>query len=304
MESEARHYGRRRAPAWWRLRLARAVLACALVVGAAVAGLPLRLAAACGSALNEGDVVALRDTPHVWAADANGVIHWGGDTRALAGHPVNWNARREVTADGLRTLPLGDPWLSAGLLKMGDPIYLVKWESDAPAPTLLHIQSIADLELFGINGSNYGAVVLDAPEWERRYGIATAGLAKAELAPTAAAVGYDADWSCGMNGWVGGTDWTVAGGMLSNDGTVPQSVAWAPYRPPATDYAVEAVMRVPTEPVPGAEGRFGIVVRNDGTGYYGAGVSRTRGVILPRLDDSAPLGTSTTPLVPDDAWHT
>jgi hypothetical protein len=63
-------------------------------------------------------------------------------------------------------------------------------------------------------------------------------------------------------------------------------------------------MRVPTEPVPGEEDRFGIVVRNDGTGYYGAGVSRTRGVILPRLDDSAPLGSSTKPLVPDDAWHT
>lgn len=48
------------------------------------------------------------------------------------------------------------------MLKDGDPIYLVKWESDWAQPQLLHIQSIADVELFGINGRNYGHFVLNS----------------------------------------------------------------------------------------------------------------------------------------------
>ena len=50
----------------------------------------------------------------------------------------------------------GDPWLSSGLPKIGEPIYLSKWEDSDPAPTLLHIQSIADVELFvdGIRVNN------------------------------------------------------------------------------------------------------------------------------------------------------
>ena len=30
-----------------------------------------------------GAVVALQGTPHLWFADEHGVLHWGGDTRAL-----------------------------------------------------------------------------------------------------------------------------------------------------------------------------------------------------------------------------
>ena len=74
-----------------------------------------------------GAVVALQGTPHLWIADEQGVLHWGGDTRALADRHINWSARAEVSLDGLRALEMGDPWLSAGLLKEGDPIYLVKW---------------------------------------------------------------------------------------------------------------------------------------------------------------------------------
>ena len=118
-----------------------------------------------------GAVVALQGTPHLWFADEQGVLHWGGDTRALAGKHIAWSNRVEVSLDQLRTLPVGDPWLSAGLLKDGDPIYLVKWETDWPQPQLLHIQSIGDVELFGINGSNYGKFVIDRPVWEQRYGI-------------------------------------------------------------------------------------------------------------------------------------
>ena len=128
-----------------------------------------------------GAIVALQGTPHLWIADGQGVLHWGGDTRALAGRHVNWGDRTEVSLAYLRTLPVGDPWLSAGLLKDGDPIYLVKWEIDWAQPRLLHIQSIADVEIFGINGGNYGNLVLDRAAWEARYGISAAGLQRGVL---------------------------------------------------------------------------------------------------------------------------
>ena len=114
-------------------------------------------------------VVALRDTPHLWIADTDGKIHWGGDTRALQSRHVDWSNRREVGYFELLSLPIGDPWLSAGLLKIGAPIYLVKWETDWEQPKLLHIQSIKDVEAVGINGSNYGRFVLDRERWESRY---------------------------------------------------------------------------------------------------------------------------------------
>ena len=139
-------------------------------------------------AFAHGTVVALQGTPHLWFADEHGVLHWGGDTRALAGHHIAWSNRVEVSLDSLRTLPVGDPWLTAGLLKDGDPIYLVKWESNWEQPQLLHIQSIKDVEIFGINGSNYGKFVLEKNEWERRFGISAAGLQRGTLAAATASV--------------------------------------------------------------------------------------------------------------------
>ena len=129
-----------------------------------------------------GAVVALRGTPHLWIADEQGVLHWAGDTRALAGKHVVWSNRTEVTLAQLQEFNAAIRWLvRPGLLKDGDPIYLVKWESEWPQPELLHIQSIADVELFGINGSNYGNFVLDVATWEQRYGISAAGLQRSTL---------------------------------------------------------------------------------------------------------------------------
>ncbi len=133
-------------------------------------------------AFAHGTVLALQGTPHLWFADEHGVLHWGGDTRALSGKHVNWNDRRDVSLAELQAYPIGDPWLSAGLLKDGDPIYQVKWESEWPLPKLLHIQSIKDVELFGIDGSNYGNYVIDRAAWEQRYGIDAARLERSPLA--------------------------------------------------------------------------------------------------------------------------
>ncbi|MBI3971514.1 MAG: hypothetical protein HY332_09515 [Chloroflexi bacterium] len=137
--------------------------------------------------LPHGAVVALSGTPHLWIAGDDGLLHWAGDTRAVAGKFVDWGNRREVTLDELKTLSRGDPWLSTGLLKSGDPIYLAKWETEAAAPTLLHIQSLADVELFGINATNYGSMVFEPPAWEALSGMSSGALMRGVLSPVSAA---------------------------------------------------------------------------------------------------------------------
>jgi hypothetical protein len=126
-------------------------------------------------------VLQLRGTSHLWFVDEFGVLHWGGDTRAIAGREINWNSTRELSLSELLARPIGDPWLSAGLVKIGDPIYLVKWEANQATPILLHIQSIADVQIFGINSTNYGSFVYDAAEWEQRFGFSLASLVRATL---------------------------------------------------------------------------------------------------------------------------
>ena len=190
-------------------------LAFAMLVGVA-------LPAARAQALAPGTVVALQGTPHLWIADGQGVVHWAGDTRALAGRHVNWSARLELGLTGLRSLPIGDPWLSAGLLKDGDPIYLVKWETEWPQPQLLHIQSISDVELFGINGSNWGRFVLDRATWEARYGLSVAGLPRGVLAPAVAETGPADPTSC-----PDGQRWDY-----HRETCVPQSGSESPPPPP------------------------------------------------------------------------
>ena len=166
-----------------------------VVIGVLISTLAPALTVQAQGVFAHGAVVALQGTPHLWIADEQGVLHWAGDTRALAGRHVRWDNRIEVTLAQLQGLHRGDPWLSAGLLKDGDPIYLVKWETEWPQPQLFHIQSIADVELFVINASNYGNFVLDVATWEQRYGLSVASLPRATLpaattppAPTATPV--------------------------------------------------------------------------------------------------------------------
>ena len=152
-----------------------------VVIGVLISTLVPALMVQAQGVFAHGAVVALQGTPHLWIADQQGVLHWAGDTRALAGRHVRWDSRIEVTLAQLQGLNRGDPWLSAGLLKDGDPIYLVKWETEWPQPRLFHIQSIGDVELFGINSSNYGNFVLGLATWEQRFGISAAGLQRSTL---------------------------------------------------------------------------------------------------------------------------
>lgn len=133
-----------------------------------------------------GTPIFLRNTPHVYVVGDDSMLHWAGDTRALEGRTVLWDKRRTwdySTVVRQKRLPLSDPWLSAGLLKDGDPIYLVKWEHNWEYPKLLHIPSIHDVEVFGITAANYGRMVLDVPTWEARYGIPVNTLERDTLPP-------------------------------------------------------------------------------------------------------------------------
>ena len=163
------------------MRNVRLLATAVVIITAALASVPQAQAQ---GTFAPGTVVSLQGTPHLWFTDHQGILHWGGDTRALAGRHIDWRSRATVSLERLRTLPRGDPWLSAGLLKDGDPIYLVKWETDWAEPQLFHIRSIGDVELFGINGSNYGKFVIERGAWEHRFGISAAGLQRHVLPST------------------------------------------------------------------------------------------------------------------------
>ena len=164
------------------VRATTTVLATALGAALVVPAIPGADAAPPAQAPANGSVVQLAGTPHIWIVDG-GALHWAADTRALSERTVNWSDRRAVPLAELQRSPISDPWLSAALVKVGDPIYLPKWETQDPVPTLLQIQSIQDVELFGINGSNYGALVLDQAAWEQRSGFRVADLPKGVLPP-------------------------------------------------------------------------------------------------------------------------
>lgn len=84
-----------------------------------------------------------------------------------------------------------------------------------------------------------------APRGEFSQGTPKVGSpAAASALPTATPkegdVLYVADWSNGLNGWTGTTDWTTLNGMLVNDGTGNGRSLFAPYFPDSVeDYAVE-----------------------------------------------------------------
>jgi endonuclease YncB( thermonuclease family) len=130
----------------------------------------------------EGAVFTLEGTPHLWVFE-DGALRWAGDTRALAGLTVRWDRQCTMNSELLQSVRIVDPLLSLGLVKIGDPIYLAKWESNEATPRLLHIQSLADLAVFGITGDNYGRFVLERGAWEQRFGFNTGTLARAPLPP-------------------------------------------------------------------------------------------------------------------------
>jgi hypothetical protein len=65
-------------------------------------------------------------------------------------------------------------------------MYLPKWEQGQAQPTLLHIRSIEDVQLFGITQDNWGRLVKDSPAWQGEIGLAPATLPRGVLPPAVA----------------------------------------------------------------------------------------------------------------------
>ena len=65
----------------------------------------------------------------------------------------------EASSYLVQDFKIGDPILSLGLVKIGDPIYLPKWETADPAPTLLQVQSLADIAVFEKDSPAGGGIV-------------------------------------------------------------------------------------------------------------------------------------------------
>lgn len=134
-----------------------------------------------------GEVVTLLGArPELWVADDRTVLHFVGDTRALAGRTVDWSYRLQVSTEQLQRLELGDPWLSSGLVTLESTIYQPRWDTNATTPTLYHIQSAGDLSLFGIDARNYATFVLPEAEWDRRSGFRARDLPRRPLPPLTA----------------------------------------------------------------------------------------------------------------------
>jgi hypothetical protein len=123
---------------------------------------------------------------------------------------------------------------------------------------------------------------------------------------------YQADWSKGMDGWAGSSDWKVDAhkAMLLNDGTVncpsqagPTIVA--PYQVKIADYAVEAtiqILRYTSYECPS----FGLSVRGtaqpDGWKGYMAGADLYQGQLF--VGTSYNNRVATAPFSADTSWHT
>ena len=158
----------------------RVLRATAMGAGAAAFGpVPRARGLTLGGPFATGAVVALQDAPDLWVAGDDGKLHWAGDTRSLSNKRVDWSNRTEITFDQLYAFYdgglIGDPWLSAGLVKIGNPIFFVKWEADQQ-PELFYISSIDSLRYMGVGPDNYGQLVLDRAAWEARYGLDTSTL--------------------------------------------------------------------------------------------------------------------------------
>ncbi len=85
---------------------------------------------------------------------------------------------------------------------------------------------------------------------------------------------YEADWTGGLSGWTGPSDWKTLNGMLLNDGTNEsiQPIA-APYQPPTPDYAIETEVQILKAAYSPPGHSFGLVAR-----YTGENESYTAGV--------------------------
>lgn len=126
---------------------------------------------------------------------------------------------------------------------------------------------------------------------------------------------YQADWSQGMNGWSGGTEWNATQNMLLSNGSSccggPESIVVAPYPlGNVADYEVVArIQFIRTDNICSGYS-FGVMLRMDTNknGYEAAvnlansACTLTQAVATLRVDNYTQLRA--TPFVPGTGWHT
>jgi hypothetical protein len=125
---------------------------------------------------------------------------------------------------------------------------------------------------------------------------------------------YHADWSQGIGGWKGGSQWSVSsGGILASNGSSKiVDYLKAPFQPKTANYAVEAQIQFVKETSTSDNAYFGIFVRSiipgkqGYDGYLFSGDSSDNGDAKIRIADepnsSRVLGFVQYPL--DTSWHT
>jgi len=127
-----------------------------------------------------GEVIALENTHHLFIADEAGALHLAADPKALAGQPVDWFARKDISLSDLRQFQRGDPFLSLALVRIGEAVYLPQARAAGGAPVLRLVKP-ADLPVIGVTPEDFGRLVLEQGAWEARYGLRTSDLPMEDL---------------------------------------------------------------------------------------------------------------------------
>ena len=141
--------------------------------------------------------------------------------------------------------------------------------------------------------------------------------------PTPSAAGrasttYHADWSSGMDGWVGVAQWKTIPGALISDGSsrLPQFQATRgansvqpPQQPSASDYAVEARIQIVDPTVSGCYVDLQVRVETEGDGTwrhgYTLGFAQGVGAVVGRFAQAGGwTSIKQTSFSPGSDWHT
>jgi hypothetical protein len=134
--------------------------------------------------------------------------------------------------------------------------------------------------------------------------------------PSATPSIYQADWTNGMGGWVGGEEWKTVAGMLISDGrsfagaaSQGMNAARPPYRPARPDYAVTARIKIVSDPlVYNCHAALQLRVAPDGQGqethgYYLGYVQGTGAVITSFHPSGLTTPVSHATFSPGNEWH-
>lgn len=120
---------------------------------------------------------------------------------------------------------------------------------------------------------------------------------------------YQADWSKGMDGWSGGSQWGVnsSGILVSNGNSQNNKFIVAPYRPTTANYAVEAQIQFLQPLSPSSDPTlFGIMVRGAAEGDkigYDCYMYNNSARIRVAADPNSQV-LQQTPYTLDTSWHT